>query len=193
MQRCFSLKGDLIVLLFTCCVAWCVSSESHRFCDRVQDAYTMRCCPQVSLSHIPLISLPKKMSFSCRNVSHRTILTPLVWTEKYLWCIIIYLGLGWVVFRNLVESQHAFVFVHTGSWSRQWHNKFCSEHHQYRNKQRHWQPGILFLVKNDLPQIVTKILLKLQIVFFFLTDVQDGFCRERRDNFRRKFPWRIPG
>uniref|UniRef100_A0A8C1KMH2 Histidine ammonia-lyase n=2 Tax=Cyprinus carpio TaxID=7962 RepID=A0A8C1KMH2_CYPCA len=22
-------------------------SESHRFCDRVQDAYTMRCCPQV--------------------------------------------------------------------------------------------------------------------------------------------------
>lgn len=23
--------------------------ESHRFCDRVQDAYTMRCCPQVSL------------------------------------------------------------------------------------------------------------------------------------------------
>ena len=24
----------------------CVS-ESHRFCDRVQDAYTLRCCPQV--------------------------------------------------------------------------------------------------------------------------------------------------
>lgn len=24
-----------------------ISSESHRFCDRVQDAYTMRCCPQV--------------------------------------------------------------------------------------------------------------------------------------------------
>lgn len=23
------------------------SSESHRFCDRVQDAYTLRCCPQV--------------------------------------------------------------------------------------------------------------------------------------------------
>ena len=22
-------------------------SESHRFCDRVQDAYTLRCCPQV--------------------------------------------------------------------------------------------------------------------------------------------------
>ncbi|PWA24836.1 hypothetical protein CCH79_00010213 [Gambusia affinis] len=22
-------------------------AESHRFCDRVQDAYTMRCCPQV--------------------------------------------------------------------------------------------------------------------------------------------------
>lgn len=22
--------------------------ESHRFCDRVQDAYTMRCCPQVT-------------------------------------------------------------------------------------------------------------------------------------------------
>lgn len=22
--------------------------ESHRFCDRVQDAYTLRCCPQVS-------------------------------------------------------------------------------------------------------------------------------------------------
>lgn len=23
-------------------------AESHRFCDRVQDAYTLRCCPQVS-------------------------------------------------------------------------------------------------------------------------------------------------
>ncbi|MBO8759803.1 aromatic amino acid lyase, partial [Staphylococcus aureus] len=22
-------------------------AESHRFCDRVQDAYTLRCCPQV--------------------------------------------------------------------------------------------------------------------------------------------------
>ncbi|OPL21163.1 histidine ammonia-lyase, partial [Mytilus galloprovincialis] len=22
-------------------------SKSHRFCDRVQDAYTLRCCPQV--------------------------------------------------------------------------------------------------------------------------------------------------
>lgn len=26
---------------------WSGSPESHRFCDRVQDAYTMRCCPQV--------------------------------------------------------------------------------------------------------------------------------------------------
>ena len=27
-------------------------SESHRFCDRVQDAYTLRCCPQVhGVSH----------------------------------------------------------------------------------------------------------------------------------------------
>ena len=27
-------------------------SESHRFCDRVQDAYTLRCCPQVhGISH----------------------------------------------------------------------------------------------------------------------------------------------
>ena len=25
----------------------CYFSESHRFCDRVQDAYTLRCCPQV--------------------------------------------------------------------------------------------------------------------------------------------------
>ena len=24
------------------------STESHRFCDRVQDAYTLRCCPQVN-------------------------------------------------------------------------------------------------------------------------------------------------
>ncbi|NXV73490.1 HUTH lyase, partial [Atlantisia rogersi] len=24
-------------------------AESHRFCDRVQDAYTMRCCPQISV------------------------------------------------------------------------------------------------------------------------------------------------
>ena len=28
------------------------SSESHRFCDRVQDAYTMRCCPQVPSSNL---------------------------------------------------------------------------------------------------------------------------------------------
>lgn len=28
------------------------SLESHRFCDRVQDAYTLRCCPQVhGISH----------------------------------------------------------------------------------------------------------------------------------------------
>ena len=27
-------------------------TESHRFCDRVQDAYTLRCCPQVhGISH----------------------------------------------------------------------------------------------------------------------------------------------
>ena len=24
-----------------------VTIESHRFCNRVQDAYTLRCCPQV--------------------------------------------------------------------------------------------------------------------------------------------------
>lgn len=27
-------------------------AESHRFCDRVQDAYTLRCCPQVRLTLI---------------------------------------------------------------------------------------------------------------------------------------------
>lgn len=36
-----------------------------------------------------------------------------------------------------------------------------------------------------------RIYLFLQIVYFFLTDFQDGFCRKRRDNFRWKFPWRI--
>lgn len=28
------------------------SAESHRFCDRVQDAYTLRCCPQVNKQFI---------------------------------------------------------------------------------------------------------------------------------------------
>ena len=30
-----------------CVIGICFFSESHRFCDRVQDAYTLRCCPQV--------------------------------------------------------------------------------------------------------------------------------------------------
>ena len=25
----------------------CLFAESHRFCNRVQDSYTLRCCPQV--------------------------------------------------------------------------------------------------------------------------------------------------
>lgn len=30
------------------CITTCILIlESHRFCNRVQDAYTMRCCPQV--------------------------------------------------------------------------------------------------------------------------------------------------
>ena len=29
-------------------------AESHRFCDRVQDAYTLRCTPQVRLGYIGL-------------------------------------------------------------------------------------------------------------------------------------------
>lgn len=42
------------------CVIWCwyVFPESHRFCDRVQDAYTMRCCPQVTSSQVYLY-IPK--------------------------------------------------------------------------------------------------------------------------------------
>lgn len=39
-------KGGCIFLLTY--FVWSGSPESHRFCDRVQDAYTMRCCPQVS-------------------------------------------------------------------------------------------------------------------------------------------------
>lgn len=33
-------------------------AESHRFCDRVQDAYTLRCCPQVCSSPLKTISVP---------------------------------------------------------------------------------------------------------------------------------------
>ena len=32
------------------------SIESHRFCDRVQDAYTLRCCPQVDKNPTSLYS-----------------------------------------------------------------------------------------------------------------------------------------
>ena len=32
-------------------------AESHRFCDRVQDAYTLRCCPQVCSSPLKTISV----------------------------------------------------------------------------------------------------------------------------------------
>ena len=34
-------------------------AESHRFCDRVQDAYTLRCCPQVRLIFPPKIEIQK--------------------------------------------------------------------------------------------------------------------------------------
>lgn len=98
----------------------------------------------------------------------------------------------------LVLCSHGFwlnvnifaVSVPAGSWSCQWHNKICSEHHQYRNKQRYWQPCILFAHKNRSLSHIT--IFKLSVLFiFFLTDFQDGFCRKRRDNFRWKFPWRI--
>ena len=29
------------------CIHPLFRTESHRFCNRVQDAYTLRCCPQV--------------------------------------------------------------------------------------------------------------------------------------------------
>lgn len=70
-----------VLLFYSCCCLQCLSPlsksketyltvnllilsfcssfpESHRFCDRVQDAYTLRCCPQVTTSwHPNFISL----------------------------------------------------------------------------------------------------------------------------------------
>ncbi|NWW61009.1 HUTH lyase, partial [Ifrita kowaldi] len=39
-------------------------AESHRFCDRVQDAYTMRCCPQLRYSNYHRY-LSGKLYFTC--------------------------------------------------------------------------------------------------------------------------------
>lgn len=210
MQSCFSLKGDLIILLSTCL--------PDVFLQRVIDSVTESRMPTPcdAVLRYPQVKsrlfLCPKNEFLLQEYIPSHYSYPMVWTEKislvdslggvsemadgtYTYIHIFGTGVGLCsgIWLNL---NMLFVFVYTGSWSRQWHNKFCSEHHQYRNKQCHWQPCILFLVKKkkkkDLPQIVTKILFKLQIVFF-LTDVQDGFCRERRDNFRWKFPWRIPG
>ena len=36
------------ITLMTTSSLYCLIVESHRFCDRVQDSYTLRCCPQVS-------------------------------------------------------------------------------------------------------------------------------------------------
>ena len=47
----FSIKfGKYFTYLYIILISY--PSESHRFCDRVQDAYTLRCCPQVhGISH----------------------------------------------------------------------------------------------------------------------------------------------
>ena len=46
-------------------------AESHRFCDRVQDAYTLRCCPQVRLIFPPKIETQNELQIylGSRNCS----------------------------------------------------------------------------------------------------------------------------
>ncbi|NXI97374.1 HUTH lyase, partial [Psophia crepitans] len=41
-------------------------AESHRFCDRVQDAYTMRCCPQTVFHSCLCLNVSLKMVFAER-------------------------------------------------------------------------------------------------------------------------------
>ncbi|NXN07871.1 HUTH lyase, partial [Indicator maculatus] len=49
-------------------------AESHRFCDRVQDAYTMRCCPQVETASCPLQILEAVVaSCLCLNFSLKMV------------------------------------------------------------------------------------------------------------------------
>lgn len=154
-----SLKGGCVISLS--CFVWSGSPESHRFCDRVQDAYTMRCCPQVS-------SRPHRSS---------CISTMLAWV--------------------LVKCQHFPVSVHAGSWSCQWHNKICSEHHQYRNKQRYWQPCILFAHKNrSLSHITTSIIFKLSVLFIFSWLISKMVFAERGEtisggNFHGEYPAKV--
>lgn len=89
------------------------------------------------------------------------------------------------------------VSVHAGSWSCQWHNKVCSEHHQYRNKQRYWQPCILFAHKNrSLSHITTSIIFKLSVLFIFSWLISKMVFAERGEtisggNFHGEYPAKV--
>lgn len=52
----------------------------------------------------------------------------------------------WSLAFSIVPAWRFCAFVRAGSWSGQRHHQICSEHHQHRNKQRYWQPCILFTV-----------------------------------------------
>lgn len=89
------------------------------------------------------------------------------------------------------------VSVPAGSWSCQWHNKVCSEHHQYRNKQRYWQPCILFAHKNrSLSHITTSIIFKLSVLFIFSWLISKMVFAERGEtisggNFHGEYPAKV--
>lgn len=89
------------------------------------------------------------------------------------------------------------VSVHAGSWSCQWHNKICSEHHQYRNKQRYWQPCILFAHKNRSPShSTTSIIFKLSVLFIFSWLISKMVFAERGEtisggNFHGEYPAKV--
>lgn len=89
------------------------------------------------------------------------------------------------------------VFVCAGSRSCQRHNKVCSEHYQYRNKQRHWQPRILFAAKSkSLSHFITSIIFELCKLFIFPWLISKMVFAERGEtisggNFHGEYPAKV--
>lgn len=93
--------------------------------------------------------------------------------------------------RALSPSLNAAVLVFAGPWHRQRYDHVREKHHEYRNQQCHRQSRILSVHKSF--HVATSLAVKNRTTgqLFILRNKLDGFCRKRRDHFRRKLPWRV--
>lgn len=85
------------------------------------------------------------------------------------------------------------------------HSRFCAQVHGIANDTIKFVQNIVNTEINSATDNPVSFPQKLEIpprflnerslffFFFFLTAIQDGICRKRRDHFRGEFPWRIPG